>query len=171
MKIKPLLVCALLTIAGKSFSQEYSVPVNYQLNSKDDYVKYEPNIVEAANWLVNTPLNEQKDKRKEVSAFVVQWTSGSPTVNIEITPVIMDFEKKNEGMLVIWMASSSKYVIENNHTTDVRAKQKAALHDMIKVYQSGKGIKKDKKMEALIKSDTEGNLDKWLEENLKMESR
>jgi hypothetical protein len=69
------------------------------------------------------------------------------------------------------MASSSKYVIENNHTTDVRAKQKAALHDMIKVYQSGKGIKKDKKMEALIKSDTEGNLDKWLEENLKMQSR
>ena len=171
MKMRSLILCALLTVAGKVFSQEYAGPPKYEFNTKEDYAKYETEIVLAANWLVNTPLNEKQDKRKEVSAFVVKWVMGSPTVNVELTPIITDFEKKNEGMMAIWLASSAKYVIENNHSTDVRAKQKAALHDMIKVYQSGKGIKKDKKVEEMIKADKNGNLDKWLEENMKMENR
>lgn len=81
----------------------------------------------------------------------------------------MDFEKKNEGMLLLYMAFSAKYVLENNYSKNMRAKQKAALSDMILVYKSGKGIHKDKKMEKLIKSDEEGKLDEWLEENLKID--
>ena len=81
----------------------------------------------------------------------------------------MDFDKKNKGMMTLFMASSAKYVLENNYSTDVRAKQKAALHDMITVYKRGQGIKKDKKMEKLIKSDEEGKIDQWLAENLKMD--
>ena len=171
MKIRSLFLCALLAIAGKAFSQEQTVPTKYELNTKEDYAKYETEIVMAAKWLVNTPLNEQQEKRKEVSAFVVKWVMGSPTVNVELTPIIADFEKKNPGMMTIWLASSAKYVIENNHSTDVRAKQKAALHDMIKVYQSGQGIKKDKKMDEVTKADKNGNLDKWIEENIKMDNR
>jgi len=39
---------------------------------------------------------------------------------------------------------------------------------MIGVYKSGKGIKKDKKMEKLIKSNEDDKLDEWLSENLKV---
>jgi hypothetical protein len=71
-------------------------------------------------------------------------------------------------MLLLYMAFSAKYVLENNYSKDMRAKHKAAIQDMISVYQSGKGIKKDKKMEKLIKSNEEGKLDDWLNENLKV---
>jgi bacterioferritin (cytochrome b1) len=50
----------------------------------------------------------------------------------------------------------------------MRAKHRAALRDMISVYKTGKGIKKDKKMEKLIKSEEEGKIDEWLAENLKI---
>jgi hypothetical protein len=152
-------------------AQDFKVPVNYQLKAKEDYAKYEKDIINAANWLVSNPLNENEAKRKEVSAFVVEWLIGSPTVNVEINPTINDFEKKNQGMLIIYMASSAKYVLENNYSTDMRAKHKAALHDMIRVYKEGKGIQKDKKMEKLIKSDDEGKLDEWLADNLKIEGK
>ena len=148
--------------------QHFEVPVNYQFNTKDDYSGYEKKIIEATNWLHATPFNEQKEKRQEVSAFVVKWINGSPTVNVEINPTIMDFEEKNPGMLTLYMAGSAKYVLENNYSKDMRAKHKAALKGMIAVYKSGKGIKKDKKMEKLIKSDEEGKLDEWLSENLKI---
>jgi hypothetical protein len=72
-------------------------------------------------------------------------------------------------MLVIYMASSAKYVLENNYSTDMRAKHKAALQDMITVYKSGNGIQKDKKMDKLIKSFEESKIDEWLNENLKIE--
>jgi len=89
-------------------------------------------------------------------------------VNVEINPTIFDFDKKNPGMLAIYMASSARYVLENNNSKDMRAKHKAALHDMISVYKAGKGINKDKKMEKLIKADDDGKLDDWLADNLKV---
>ena len=165
------LLVAILFFANSAVCQEFNVPSNYQFESKEDYSKYEKDIINAAKWLVVTPLNEQQEKRKEVSAFAVKWINGSPTVNVEINPTIMDFDKKNPGMLALFMACSAKFVLENNYSNDMRAKHKAALRDMISVYKSGKGIRKDKKMEKLIKSDEEGKLDEWLAENLKIGER
>ena len=162
------LVASLILVNTFVAGQNFEVPANYQFNTKDDYSGYEKNIIEATNWLHTTPFNEQKEKRQEVSAFVVKWINGSPTVNVEINPTIMDFEEKNPGMLTLYMSGSAKYVLENNYSKDMRAKHKAALKGMIVVYKSGKGIKKDKKMEKLIKSDEEGKLDEWLSENLKI---
>ena len=149
-------------------AQTFEVPRGYQLKVAADYQQYEKDIIAAAKWLKETAFDEQTEKRKEVSAFVITWVNGSPTVNVEINPTIMDFEKKNKGMLALYMASSAKYVLENNYSKDMRAKHKAAMLDMISVYQTGKGINKDKKMEKLIKSNEEGKLDEWLSENLKV---
>ena len=170
MKIATIIMFSASLLIGKNiFCQDYNVPPNYQFTSKEDFSKYEKDIIEAAKWLLETPLNEQQEKRKEVSAFVVKWISGSPTVNVEINPTIMDFEKKNPGMLVLYMAASAKYVLENNYANDMRAKHRASLRDLIKVYKGGKGIKKDKKMDKLIKSDEDGKIDEWLADNLKIE--
>jgi len=169
MKLKNLiLLSAFPLIIGNIYSQTFEVPQKYELKQAADYAKYEKDIIEAAKWLKETPLNEQPDKRKEISKFVLTWVNGSPTVNVEINPTIMDFEKKNEGMLIIYMASSARFVLENNYSKDMQSKHKAALRDMMSVYKTGNGIKKDKKMEKLIKSDEEGKLDEWLSENLKI---
>jgi hypothetical protein len=169
MKLTALLLAVFLLFAGTNlYSQNFEVPTNYQLKAAADYTQYEKDVIAAAKWLKDTPLNEQSDKRREVAAFVISWISGSPTVNVEINPIIMDFNKKNEGMLLMYMAFSARYVLENNYSKDMRAKHKAALKDMISVYKLNQGIKKDKKMEKLIKSDEGGTLDDWLSENLKV---
>jgi hypothetical protein len=162
------LITICLLLAFTLFSQDFEVPSNYQLNTKEDYAKYEKDIIAATKWLHATPFNEQKEKRREVSAFVIKWINGSPTVNVELNPTIMGFEEKNEGMLALFMSGCARFVLENNYSKDMRAKHKAALKGIIEVYRSGKGIKKDKKMEKLIKSDEEGKLDEWLAENLKV---
>lgn len=170
--MKPLfLSIALSLVTGNIYSQAFEVPGNYEFKEAADYAKYEKDIIEAAKWLKETPLNEQAEKRREISKFVVTWINGSPTVNVEITPTIFDFEKKNEGMLTIYMASSARYVLENNYSKDMRSKHKAALHDMISVYKTGKGVKKDKKMDRLIKDEEEGKLDDWLSKNLKINNQ
>lgn len=149
-------------------AQEFSVPTGYKMEVAADYANYEKDIIAAANWLRSVPLNEQSAKRKEVSAFVLVWINGSPTVNVEINPTIMDFEEKNSGMLMIYMSACARFVLENNYSKDMRAKHRSAMRDMITVYKSGKGIKKDKKMDKLVKADENGELDAWLEEHLKI---
>ena len=172
MKIFKLMLIAFLLIIGNDlYSQGFEVPENYEFKVAADYTRYEKKIIEAANWLKETAFDDQVELRKKVSAFVVTWINGSPTVNVELNAIIMDFDKKNQGMLILFMAGCAKYVLENNYSKDMRAKHKAALHDMISVYKAGKGIRKDKKMEKLIKMDEEGKMDEWLEENLKVNPR
>lgn len=154
--------------ANRLYSQDFQVPKEYNLKVAADYTALEKDVISAAKWLTTTALDEQVQKRKEVSAFVVSWINGSPTVNVELNASIIDFDKKNEGMLVIFMAACARYVLENNYSKDMRAKHRAALRDMMSVYKSGAGIKKDKKMEKLIKRDEEGKIDEWLAENLKV---
>src|SRR5688572_23951210 len=132
MRLIPIFLLGTTLLLGYTgFCQEFFVPVNYQFTSKEDYTKYEKDIIDATKWLLSTPLKEQQEKRAEVSAFVVKWINGSPTVNVEINPAIMDFEKKNPGMLILYMAASAKYVLENNYSKDMRAKHRAALRDLI----------------------------------------
>jgi hypothetical protein len=169
MKLSTLLFAGILVLNSSNlYSQHFEVPKDYTLKVAADYKMYEKDMIEAAKWLVKTPLDEQENKRAKVSAFVISWVNGSPTVDVELNEFIMDFDKKNKGMLVIFMASCAKYVLENDYSKDMRAKHRAALRDMMTVYNSGNGIKKDKKMEKLIKSDADGKLDEWLEYNLKI---
>jgi hypothetical protein len=166
--INLFLTTLLLLVFTNIYSQDFETSTDYTLKAAEDYVKYEKDIIAAAKWLKSVPLNEQNEKRKEVSAFVMQWVNGSPTVNVELNENIFDFEKKNTGMLILFMAGCAQYTLENNYSKDMRAKHKFALKGMIEVYKSGKGIKKDKKMEKLIKSDEAGELDQWLADNLKV---
>jgi len=152
-------------MAVQAKSQTFQVPKDVTYKTADDYVKYEKDIIEAAKWPVKTPLNEHQEKRQRVSLFVLNWVNGSPTVSVELFPVVLDFEKKNPGMLIIFMANWSAYVLENNYSTDQNAAKKAALIACADVYRTGQGIKKDKKMKKLIKAIDSGNLDKWIEKN------
>ena len=169
MKLISLLLCGLLFFNSKNvYSQDFEVPKNYTLKVAADYADYEKDIISATKWLTATPFNEQEEKRKQVSAFVVTWINGSPTVNVELNPAIMDFDKKNKGMMVLFMAGCAKYVLENNYSKDMRAKHRASLRNMISVYKAGTAINKDKKMEKLAKADEEGKIDEWLAENLQI---
>ncbi len=168
MKTNCLLLAFLFFItAGNLYAQKFEVPTDYTLKVAADYARYEKDMIGAAKWLTATAFDDQAVKRRHVSVFVTEWIIGSPTVFVELFPIIMDFEKKNEGMLVIYMACAARYVLQNNYSKDTVAKHRAALQDMIQVYNNGSGIKKDKKMMKLIKSSEEGKLEEWMNENMK----
>jgi hypothetical protein len=164
--LKSLLIIASFLLTQSAFSQEFTVP-EVELNVKEDYAKVEKDVIAGTKWLLSVPLNEQAAKRKEVYAFLVKWISGSPTVTVEVYSAILDLDKKNRGMMIMFMACCAKYVLENNYSTDVRAMQKAAFRDLIAYYKAGNGTQKDKKMDKLVKADEEGKLDEWIQKNLK----
>jgi hypothetical protein len=149
------------------FSQDFVVPANYRLEAKEDYSPYEKDVIAAAKWLETISFNTESEKVSEVTAFVIKWISGSPTVNVGIYPIVMDLESKNKGMLVLYMAACARYSLENNYSKNMQAQQKAAILSMINAYKTANGIKKDKKMDKLIKANDEGKLDDWLQQNFK----
>ncbi len=150
-----------------SAQTNFNVPTNYQLNVKEDYAKYESDIITAAKWLEEIDLDKEEDKRKEVSSFVMKWIIGSPTVSVELSQKIMDLYKKNDKLLINYMGAYSAYWLQNKSTATKAAGVKAGLVSMMNVYKKDIEIKKNKEMDKLIKLTEENKLDQYIAENFK----
>jgi hypothetical protein len=169
MKMKIILIGFVFCFCGKVFAQDFEVPSPYVFKKAEDYKQYEKDIIAAEKWLEATPFNEQVEKRKEVSAFVMKWIAGSPTVYVMVNKEATDLCEKNPNLLMIFMAACSRYVLENNYSTDVKGKYKFAIERMIEVYKNNKGVEKDKRMDKLVKAQDSGKLDQWLKDNMNLE--
>ena len=169
-KITRLLsILMLILVFSKNISAQtkFNVPANYQLVVKEDYAKYEADIITAAKWLEEIDLDRDEDKRKEVSSFVMKWIIGSPSVSVELSEKIMDLYKKNDKILINYMAAYSAYWLQNKSAATKPGGVKAGLTSMMNVYKKDINIKKNKEMDKLIKTTGEGKLDEYIAENFK----
>ncbi|MFL5786425.1 MAG: hypothetical protein ACJ748_00100 [Flavisolibacter sp.] len=170
--MKILITClTCLFIMHSALAQEFEVPVGYEFKSKQDYIKYRKEIIEASKWLQSTPLDINSKKRKEISIFVASYVNGNPFFNVDVSQTIIEIEKKNPGMLMLYLAGNARFVLENNYSQDKISMEKAALKGMIDMYVKGIGIQKDKNMERLVRADDKGKMDQWIDENIKIEKR
>lgn len=161
------MVMMLMIITGnQAFAQEFEVPENYSFESKEDYTKYETDILASVDWLINSPLNKEMAKRKEVNTFLLAWAAGTSAVSISIDDQVSKYTDKNPELLMIFIAGWTKYSLENNHSKDLVQSQLAAYTSIIEVYKKGVAIERNKKMEKLIKIYDKGELEAWIKEHV-----
>ena len=147
-----------------SSGQGIMIPTNPELNTKEDYAKYESTIVDAAKWLEGTDLDKEEDLRKHVGAFVFKWLSGSPDIHVSLAEPLLKLTGKNSHLLMIYMASASRNLIENKTSPSSFNAVKAGLTSMMSVYKKNIAIKKNKDMDKLIKITEEGKLDEFIKD-------
>jgi hypothetical protein len=156
------LVLALFSIG--LFSQEFEVPKNYKLDKAEDYALYEQDIIKCVDWLMKTPLNEQKAKRKEANAFLLKWLTGSPNVTIEIKPEIVTFMGTSPDLLILFMGGWAKYALESKDFKNKIAGSMAGIEAVIEFYTKNKAfLKKDKNVEKYAKMKNKGTLKAYIE--------
>lgn len=129
-----LLLCVGLNTAH---SQDLQLPEQVQLETKEDYSKYEQDIIKVAKWLETTPVMKNDERRTQANAFVVKWLTGSPTVLMEVRPVMMQLVDKNPQLMVVFMASYARWVLENNYAKDEEKAYLAATRSIIHCYNLG----------------------------------
>ncbi|GAT61871.1 hypothetical protein [Paludibacter jiangxiensis] len=168
MKTKILLLILFCLSINQIKSQTFEIPKNVVLSAKEDYAKYEKEIIACVNWLENSPLDKDVSKRKEANVFFMKWLTGSPTVSINLNAdYIIKYTEKNPDLLLIFMAGWTRYSLENNYSNDQMKGYYEGFKSMISVYKRGIGIQKEKNMEKLIKIYDEGQLEDWITKNLK----
>lgn len=167
---KTLLLCLvfgltiILTAQGQT---KFELPQNVELKTKDDYAKYETAIIDAGKWLEETDLNKEADKRQQVNAFVLQWISGSPTINVDINEQLGKIYGKNAQLLGLYLASYTRNFLENKSTATKLSATKAGLISMMNVYKKGIEISKSKEMDKLIKLTDENKVDDYVNDKFK----
>lgn len=171
MKLQKAFIALLLTILfiQTSYSQEFTIPNNLKLESAEDYTNSESDILNCIHWLENTPVNQDSEKRTLANAFLMRWATGTPTVTISMESYQLDLVKKNSELLINFMGGWIKYVIENPSEKDnMQGGNIAGIKSLVKVYAANKdeGMKKDKRVEKLLKMD-ESELQNWVVKQLK----
>jgi len=132
--------------AGQS---KFELPKNIELKTKEDYTKYEHAVVSAEQWMEETDLDQQTEKRQAINQFIVQWVSGSPTVTISLDESLAQLTEKNPDLLALYLASYSKYIIEHKSDPSNFNAARAALTSISKVYRKGIDVYRNKKLEGL----------------------
>jgi hypothetical protein len=165
---KQFIIClalGLLSFVTLKAQTKFEIPKNVELNSNDDYSKYESTIIDAAKWLEETDLDEEREKRQDVNAFVVDWITGSPTVKVIVNSQLVKLYSKNEQLLAVYFASYSRNCLENKATSTKTSATKAALISIMNVYKKGIYITKNKEMDELIKLTNDNKLDDYIKDN------
>ena len=140
MKKHTLVIAFLLALVNMTSVQaqtSFEVPENPVLKTKQDFIKFEPQIIQAAKWLEETDLDKEAEKRKKVSAFVVQYVSDCPSMNLVINEPLVKIYDKNSPLLSVFIANYAKNFIENKATATKLTATKAGILSMINVYSIG----------------------------------
>ena len=136
------------------------------LKAKEDYPKYQQDVLRAIDWALNTPFYVQTDKRKDVNAFLLMWLTGSPTVNIEVHSDIVSFIKPNGELIMIFMCGWAKHSIDNNTNDKVSGNIKG-IEAVIDFYTKNKDkMPKYKNVEKYIKLKEKGKLESFVQKKV-----
>ena len=163
-KIIPILV---LLISYSLSAQEFEVPTNATFNTPQDFKNFELGIVQAYNWLLNTPVNQEPQKRKEVNAFLMRWLEGSPSVTVEINPEIITFLDCPD-CLMIFMGGWTIHTLNNNYDKDPVKGATAGIRGVMDFYQKNREmLGKNKAIEKYLKLEEKGKLEQFVADKLK----
>lgn len=164
MKPKGILLI-ILFFAGLTIKSQtsFEIPEYVKLETPGDYARYDSDIVKAAQWLIETDLDKELQKRMDVNQFVLVWVTGNPFMKLTLYEKVLTSYGKNPQLLTIYMASYAAYwTKENNEVGAI----KAGFQAMIKVYKKGIGITKYEQMNKLSKMSDE-QLEKYINTNFK----
>jgi len=149
------------------FSQNFEVTQNYKLENAEDYAKYENDIIKFIDWLRETPINNEPDKRKEANAFLLKWMTGSPYVRLEINSDVVTFIGSSPELLMVFLGGWTKYVIVSKDFDNKLEGNLAGIEAVIYFYNKNKKfLPKDKDIEKYIKKQKKGKLKSFLEQNV-----
>jgi hypothetical protein len=171
MQKQLLLLLFLLLALGSLNAQSFQMPEEFTIEEKGDYIKYDSIIIEASKWLHNTGLYDQPDKRKKVTFLITKWLDGNLAIKIEAPAIIKHFDHNNPGMLVLYLAGCSQYVLEKKDTTNVRAMMKYGVVSLTGPYNASRGKRQDAKMQKLINAMFSNKLEDWIDKNIKIEAK
>jgi hypothetical protein len=178
---RPLLILSLLMVSllgpcgrnptqGQILTQtQFRVPENPVLNTKDDYSKYEGDIIAAAKWLEETDLDKETDKREQVNAFLTKWIAGSPTVTVSLDELVTKIVDKNPPLLFIYIASYSRSVLLNRASPNTLLAVKDGVISVIKVYKKGIGLVRNRQLEKLSKMDQDSQVEDYILNAMKVQ--
>lgn len=131
-------------------------PAKSASKPEKDYTDMVPEVVGAFDWLYKTPVGTEDEKRRDLSAALIQWISESPLVSIELKQEVVPCADQPE-CLMIFLGGYTKYVLQEKD--DSAEANLYASERVLEFYEKNRdAIGKHKELEKLLKMKSENKL-------------
>lgn len=167
MKWIPVLIGVLLLHHTAAHAQQFSLPGNVRLSEPRDYARYEKDILNCISWLEDSPIDQEKEKKKDAKAFLFQWLAGCPYISVNITESVLPFTQSSPDMLTYFMGGWVRHSLTDRGDTSAVTGTIAGLKSVIKVYKANKSFKRDDQIDRLVVLNDKEMLEKWVADQLK----
>ena len=148
----------------KSHSQDFTDLQSLEFKSNDDYKKYEHRVLDCSNYVLSV-LSEDTDTNRILALqTIIKWMSGTPDYQFEIDESITSLIKKNESILGLYMASMTKFVLENKEKAAEKNEVKYNTYLILLDYCGNptNNVKLTKELQKAIDKKNEGKLKEYL---------
>jgi len=159
--------CFILLIAQLAFSVVASAQNegSFRMETREDYKKLESKVIEAFDWLMNTPVGTDQEMRSELHAFLISWATGTPDITIEIKNKIVPYMKQSE-CLVIFLGGYAVYALHHNGSAEPEDAALYATERVFEFYRTNIGaLGANKAVEKLMKLKESGELKAYIKKN------
>lgn len=160
------IVLILLTLVSFqcASAQQFSLPIMPEKMWPSDYAKYESDVLNCCNWLINTNPEFNAPKHEECSSFLMRWIAGSPAVKIIIADGLVDAQKGD--LLIVYLAAWTRHQLQNPEANIILCAN-VAEEEMLDFYSKYKNyIGKSKLTNKLLKEQAKGTLPTYINQKL-----
>lgn len=117
---------------SQSYSQELRRLGNIDLNSPEDFLKAEKDVIDASDYLLDNPLSDDLNRSYAVD-FILLWLEGTEK-KIEIGEEGAKLSKKQKDLLGIYMAALIKSLLEKPEMENNQKQLKKSALEIVAEY-------------------------------------
>ncbi|HYX06906.1 MAG TPA: hypothetical protein VE912_09265 [Bacteroidales bacterium] len=147
-----------------SFSQDFSSLNSISLKTEIEYKEAEEQVIECAEYILNTPFDEENKNFAEAGRFLLRWMGGTPDYTFNIDEQAARLIKGNELFLSVYLAGMTKFALENpDNAGDHQKMKEYAVKSLLEYCEKPVNrIKPKGELKKLIKANQKGKLDEYL---------
>ena len=165
---KIFLISLFLGISLSSFAQNFEVPTDYKLETEEDYIAQEKNVLAAIDWLSTNSLMNVNNVKKwdSVYKFLWKWVEGVPYLKVGFGKTAKPTFDKNVGIAVIYVGGYVKYALTTRDFENYREENLAGIEMIVNYYTVFRNeLKKNSTLEKYVKLQAEGKLREYILKN------
>lgn len=134
-----------------------------KLDVKEDYNQAANDAaLTAANYLLSNPIEKESLTRLQSAKYLIRWMTGSPDYSFSLD--VGKIFKKNDDLLIVYMAAMTKYCMENkSNGKDVDVVKLGSYKILADYCKKGNSVKQTSEVKKLIEAYDAGQLEKYLD--------
>lgn len=163
--MKNYLFLFLIICSTSAFSQTTTDFESIRLKKDSDYKEANKYALEASNYILSVPMDNNSLPRLNAIQFMLKWMEGTPDFTFSLDATIMDkVVKGNDDLLGVYMACMTKYCLENESNSKDNDLVKLNSIKLILAYceNPANNVKMPKQLNKLSEANKKGELESEL---------